>query len=163
MKAGAHIFNISYARQSNLFFGVPDQVSNPSVEQAFDRLIEFQLVDRVRINRFDLGVEVLEDRDAVANLLEREQARFVAIIEVGRAVGNFIGDIDKLSFERWSKVEQIFGEVRELFRSVIVGMFDDALANFEGQVKAPESGKAQLEILTIRNACRLWSKEKPCS
>jgi len=102
MKAGAHIFNISYARQPNLFFGVPDQISNPSVEYALDRLIEFQLVDRVRIDRFDLAVEVLEDRDTVADLLEREQAGFVAIVEVGRAVGNFIGNIDELSFERRS-------------------------------------------------------------
>src|SRR5580704_15870581 len=98
MRAGAHIFSVSYTREPNLFFGVLDQIPDPSVEYAFDRLIEFQLIDHARIDRFDLAVEVLEDRDAFANLLERKQAGFVTIVEVGGAVRNFISDIDELSF-----------------------------------------------------------------
>ena len=146
MRVGAHIFKISDTCQPNLFFGVLDQISDPAVEYTFNRLVEFQLVDRVGIDRFDFAVEALEDRDALADLLQREQARFVTIVEVGCTVGDFIGDIDELSFERRTKVEQILGEFGKLFGNVIVGMFDDAFANFEGQVESAESGVAQLEV-----------------
>ena len=99
----------------NLFFRILDQVSDPAVEYAFDRFVEFQFVDRVRIDRFNFTVESLEYGDAVANLFERKQVGLITIVEVGRAVGNFIGDIDKLSFEWRTAIEQIFGELRKFF------------------------------------------------
>ncbi len=78
---------------------------------------------------------------------------FVPIVEVGSAVGNFIGHIDKLRFERRTQVEQIFGEFRKLRSRIIVRMFDDALANFEGEVEAAKGGVAQLEV--FHNAQRV--------
>jgi hypothetical protein len=36
---------------------------------------------------------------------------FVAVVEVGGVVGDFVGEVDELSFERRALVEQIFGEL----------------------------------------------------
>src|SRR5208282_4949461 len=147
MRAGANACKIAHTRQPDCFFGVLDQISHPTVEHTFERLIEFQLIDRVWIDGFDFAVEALKNWNAFANLLECEQMGFVAVIEVGSAVGNFVGDIDELSFERRTKVEQIFGEFWQPVSRVIVRMLDDAFTNLEGQIESAESGVAQFEVL----------------
>ena len=118
-RADAHILQCADAGLTDLFFRILDQIPCPMVEYAFDRLVEFQFLDRVRIDRFNFAVEALEYGDAVANLFEREQVGLITIVEVGRAVGNLIGDVDELSFEWRTEVEQIFGELRKLFCGVI--------------------------------------------
>jgi hypothetical protein len=85
-----------------LFSRILDKIPYPAVEYAFDRFVEFQSVDRVRIDRLDFAVEALEYGDTAADLFEREQAGLITIVEVGRAVGNLISDVDELSFERRS-------------------------------------------------------------
>ena len=39
---------------------------------------------------------------------------FVAVIEIGGVVGNFVSQIDELSFERRSLVKQVLGQFGEL-------------------------------------------------
>src|SRR6202142_3837895 len=147
MWAVANSFKVADASMPHLLFRIVDQISYPAVEYALERLIEFQLIDRVRVDRFDFAVEALEDGDAVADLVKGEQAGFEAIVEVSGAVGNFVGDIDELSFQGRTTIEQIFGEFRELVSRVIVGVLDDPFANFKGQVEPAEGGVAQLEVL----------------
>ena len=71
---------------------------------------------------------------------------FVAVVEVGGVVGDFVGQVDQLGFERRALVEQIFGEFGMFFRVVVVRVLDDAFAHFEGQVQAAEGGVALFEI-----------------
>ena len=56
-----------------------------------------------------------EKIDAVRNLFDCQQSRFVAIVQVGGVVGNFVGQVDELRFERRPLIEQIFGEFGMLF------------------------------------------------
>ena len=72
--------------------------------------------------------------------------RFVAVVQVGRVVGDFVGQVDQLGFERRALVEKIFSQFRMLFGIVVVGMLDDAFADFEGEVQAAEGGVALFEI-----------------
>ena len=52
----------------------------------------------------------LEKVHAVGDLLDRQQARFVAVVEVGGVVGDLVGQVDELGFERRTLVEQVLGE-----------------------------------------------------
>ena len=79
-------------------------------------------------------------------MLKREQMGFVAVVEVGGVVADLIGQVDELGFERRALVEQILRQFRMLRRIVIARVFDDALADLEGQVQSAEGGVALLEI-----------------
>ncbi len=55
---------------------------------------------------------------------------------------------------RWS--QQIFGELGKFRRGIIARMFDDAFADFEGEIQAVEIEIALLELLqryTAREDC----------
>ncbi len=75
-----------------------------------------------------------------------KQVRFVAVVEVGGVVGDLVGEVDELRFQRWAIVEKIFGKLRMIFWGVVVRVLDDALTNFEGQVESAERSVALLEI-----------------
>ena len=120
--------------------------STKRLRTRFRASLNFSFVGRVGIDLLDLAVEAFEDRDAVADLFEREEVSFESVIEVGGVVGDFVGQVDELGFERRALVEKIFGEFGILFRVVVVGVLDDAFADFEGQVQAAEGGVALLEI-----------------
>ena len=51
----------------------------------------------------------MKNWDAGANLVKCEQVGFVAIVEIGGVVGDFVGEIDQLRFERRTLVEQVLG------------------------------------------------------
>ena len=91
---------------------VGDEVIDEAVEHLLQGLVEFQLFGRVGVNLLDFAVEAFEDRNAVADLIEREQVSFESVIEVGGVVGDFVGQVDELGFQRRALVEQIFGEIR---------------------------------------------------
>ncbi len=84
--------------------------SDETVEDALQGFVEFQLVGRVGIDLLDFAVEALEDGDAFADFFQREEMSFVSVVEVGGVVGDFVGQVDQLGFERRALVEQIFGE-----------------------------------------------------
>ena len=52
----------------------------------------------------------LEKTYAVRNLLDRQQARFVAVVQVGGVVSNLVGQVDELRLQRRPLVEQILGQ-----------------------------------------------------
>src|SRR5579863_7655510 len=108
--AGANIFKIADASLPDLLFRMFDQISDPAIKRALESFVEPQLIDRVGISGLHFPVEALEYGTTVADLFERQQVGFVSVVEVGGAVGNFIGHIDKLRFERRTQIEQIFGE-----------------------------------------------------
>ncbi len=71
---------------------------------------------------------------------------FVAVVEVGGVVGDFIDQVDELGFERRALVEQIFGELGMIRGGVVARMFDDSFADFEGEIQA---GKIQVALLEM--------------
>ncbi|MGA2022571.1 MAG: hypothetical protein ABSH02_18410, partial [Candidatus Sulfotelmatobacter sp.] len=70
---------------------VGNEIAGHAIEHALQRLVELQLAGRIGINLNNLAEETFEDGDAFANLVEREQMGFVAVIHIGGAVANFIG------------------------------------------------------------------------
>src|SRR4029077_6089103 len=125
---------------------VRNQVSDKAIENALKRLVKNQLLGSIRISNFCLAVMALKQINAFRNLLDREQPRFVAIVEVGGVVGNLVGQVDKLRFERRLLIEQILGKFRMLPSIVIVRVLDDALADFKCQIQPAESGVTQFEV-----------------
>ena len=70
---------------------VGNEIAHQAVEDALERFIELQLVGRIGISLFNLAKVSIEDRNALADLFERQQMRFVAVIQVGSVVADFIG------------------------------------------------------------------------
>src|SRR5258708_15729473 len=103
----------------------------------------------------------LEEIHTIRDLRNREQPGFVAIVEVGGVVGNFVGKVDKLRFERRPLIEQILGKLRMLPGSVIVRVLDDALADFKRQIQPAESGITQFEVLDNAERMQVVIKRKP--
>ena len=87
-----------------------------------------------------------KDGYALADLLERKQVRFKAVVQVGGVVGDFVGEVDELGLERRALVQSILGKFRKAFRIVVAGVFDDAFADFEGQVQAAKGSVANLKV-----------------
>ncbi len=100
----------------DLRFRILNQVAHQAVEHVLDGFIEFELIHHVRDSAFGVRIKSREHRHAAADCIQSQQAGFVAIVEVGGAVGDFVGQIDKLRFERRTAVEQIFGQLGELRR-----------------------------------------------
>ena len=78
----------------------------------------------------------------LSNLRKSDEVGFEAVIEIGGVVGNFVGQIDELRFEWRTLVEQIFGELGKLACRIVVGMLDDAFANFKSKIEAAKGGVA---------------------
>ena len=78
-------------------------------------------------------MEAAEQRDAFANLLEREDAGVEAVVEIGGEIGDFVGEVDELRFERRDtgrgNIRPARGEWR---RIVVAGVLDDAFADGRG-------------------------------
>src|ERR1051326_4561985 len=71
---------------------------------------------------------------------------FVAVIEIGSVVRDFIGEVDELGLERRALVEYVLRKFGMIFGGVIAGMLDNSLPDFEGEVEAREGGIALLEV-----------------
>ena len=87
-------------------------------------------------------VETAEERHAIADLRERENAGVEPVVEVGGQVGDFVGEVDELRFERRTLVEEVFGELGMSRRGVIAGVLDDAFAHAEGEVEAAKGRRS---------------------
>ncbi len=86
-----------------------DQIIDKAIQDALQGLVEFLLVGGFGIDLLYFAEETVEYGNSFANLFERKQMRFVSVIEVGGVVGDLIGQVDELSFERRALVEQVFG------------------------------------------------------
>ncbi len=83
----------------------------------------------------------------VANVGDLKQARLDAVVEVGRQVGDLIGEVDQLRLERRTLIEQIAGELGVLLDRVVARVLDDAFANAQCEVESSMGGVALLEVL----------------
>src|ERR1700751_2396325 len=79
---------------------IGDQVVDEEVEDALEGFVEFQLVGGVGIKLLGFAVEALEGGHTFADLVEREKMRFIAVVEIGGVVGDFVGQVDELGLER---------------------------------------------------------------
>src|SRR5260221_7825815 len=103
----------------------------------------------------------LKQTHPVRDLLNREAPGFVGIVEVGGVVGNFVGQIDELCFERRTLIEDVLVKLRMLPGSVIVRVLNDALADFKCQIQPAESGITQFEIFDDSERVQIVIEGKP--
>ena len=78
--------------------------------------------------------------------LRFEQSRFICVVEIGGVVGDFVGQIDHLRFERRAEAGQIFVERGNFAGSEIAGVLHDAFAHLEGKI---QSGEARITLLEL--------------
>jgi hypothetical protein len=99
-----------HSRGFHALRGIRNQVSDKAVKNAFQRLVKHQLLGGIRDNASWPLHSGAKRSTLSADLLDCEQARFVAIVQIGGVVGNLVGQVDELRFERRALVEQIFGQ-----------------------------------------------------
>src|SRR4029077_8356583 len=138
----------------------PDQIVHQPVEHAFQGLVELQLLGSLRVKLSDFAIEALENLNAFPNLFQRQQVRFVSVIQIGGVVGDFIREVDELSFQRRALVQKILRQFRMLLRIVIVRMLDDSFAHFERQVQAAKRGVALLKVFHNAQRMKVVVEEK---
>ena len=56
-----------------------------------------------------LDVKHFEGPHSLSNLRQLQQLRFVAVVQIGGAVGDLVGQVDELRFQRRPLIEQVFG------------------------------------------------------
>ncbi len=128
-------------------FGAGDEVADEMIDYVAQGFIEFQARAGARVSRFDRGEVFREEGNFVAEGVQIEKIGLEGIVEVGRIVGDFIHPIDELRFERRAEVEQIVRQFGIFGQRIIAGMFDDAFADFEGEIEAIEADVTMLEML----------------
>jgi ribose transport system substrate-binding protein len=82
---------------------------------------------------------------ARADLLQRENPGIHAVVEIGRQIGDLVGEIDQLCLERGPQAEEIFRQLRMLPRVVVARVLDDAFADAEREIEAAERSVAFLK------------------
>jgi len=82
-----------------------NEVSGEKIEDALKGFVEFQLGPRMRMRGVEFAIEAGEERVAGQDLVDREEAGFQAVVNVGGVVGDFVNEVDKLRFERRALVE----------------------------------------------------------
>ena len=117
-----------------------DQIGHEPVQQRDDRL-RLQHRDRcVGHARARLGVDVAPERDGV-ELFEREQLRTQAVVEIVIGVGDLVGAVGHLRFER-----RLPAAIRQRHRVLPVrAVLEDALARLVAEVESAETRVALFE------------------
>jgi len=115
-----------------------DEICDQVIQNEPECCVELQLFAPVWISGFDLSVRIGEDWNFTPQNIEIKKLRFARVVEVGGVVGDFIDPVDELTFERGSKIEKILSKIWKLRSRVIVGVLDDAFADFEGKIQAGE-------------------------
>ena len=127
--------------------GGADEVVGEGVLHELQGLVEeVLLVDSGVLAGYG-AVAASEDGYVVADMGDLEQAGLYAVVEVGGEVGDFIGEVDELSFEGWTLSQKVGGEFGVPIGAVVAGVLDDAFADAEGEVEAAVGGVALLEVL----------------
>ena len=89
--------------------GLLDQVDDQHIQHALESFVEDQFFVGLRELLLHGSVEALEDADMLADMVKGENAGFHAVVKIGGEVGDLVGEIDELRFERRPLVEEIFG------------------------------------------------------
>ena len=92
-------------------------------------------------------VAAAQDADVLADVADLQQARLHAVVQVGREVGDLVGEVDDLRLQRRPLAEKIFGQLRMLRRAVVARVLDDAFARAQRQVQPAVARVALLEAL----------------
>ena len=77
-----------------------DEIGDECIEDAVERFIDGLLGGSVGVFAGDLVVELAEERDVMADVVNFEKAGVEAVVDIGGEVGDFVGQIDELCFER---------------------------------------------------------------
>src|SRR5271154_4273020 len=88
-----------------------------------------------------------EQNDVIRNLLNRQQTRLIAIVEIGSVIGNLVGQVNKLCFQWGALVKKVFGKFRMLFHLVIVRVLNNSFADFKSKIEPAECSVANFEVL----------------
>ena len=121
------------------------EIGDQGVEHLLKGFVGEQTRVGVWISMMRLGVHAGEERDLLVNVGEVQDAGGETVFEVGGEVGDFVGDVDELGFERRLLIEEILGQLGKPVGWVVAGVLDDAFANAEGEVEAAEPGVAFFE------------------
>jgi hypothetical protein len=109
-------------------------------------LIEEELLFDAYVLLLYHAIAAGEDVDMLADVIDVEQSGLYTVVEVGGEVGDLVGEIDQLGFERGTLVEQIGRELWMLLGAVITRVLNDALADPKGEIEATMGGVTLLEV-----------------
>src|SRR5581483_313862 len=126
---------------------VANQVTDEPIEYSLEGFVELQLLQGAGKGPLDFRIVALENTYPQPDAVQGKQAGFEAIVQVGGAVGNLVGQIDELCFQGRPLIQAIVRQLWKLGGTVISRMFDDALAHFEREIQAGKRGIALFEIL----------------
>ena len=93
-----------------------------------------------------LQIELTEEGNLLTKEVKVKQLSLKRVVKVRSVVGDFVDPINDLLFEGRTEVEKVFRQLGCLSNCVIVGMLDDALADFKRQVESAEIEVAVLEL-----------------
>ena len=91
----------------------------------------------------------VEFRDAgkiAQHIVRVKQAGFEPVVEVGGEVGDLVGEVNQLRFQRRTPVQKIFRQLRMVGGFVVARVLDDAFADGESEVEAAMRGVTLLEV-----------------
>jgi len=142
----ANVVNSSGSGRKHAMASGFDEIRGKTIKHAYESGVEFELLAPGGVSGIDRSIGFGENRDFVSQSFEIEKAGFTRVIKVRRVVRNFIDPINKLAFQRRTKVEQILGKMGEFLGGVIMGMLDNALADFKGEIQAREFEIGALEL-----------------
>ena len=99
------------------------------------------------MGKVEFPIQAVECRNAVADGLEVQEFGFVAVIQIGAVVGDFIGHIDQLRLQRGLQIQQVFPQFLVALPVILPRMLDDPLPYLEGQVQAGKCDVSFLQLL----------------
>jgi hypothetical protein len=127
--------------------GARDQVADQAVEDPLHGLVEEKFLGCLGVQGLYFAVAAVEQIHAAEDLLDREQAGFVAIVQISGVVGDLVGEVDQLRFERRPQIQKILGKLGMVFGLVVARVFDDAFAHFKSQIQPAKRGVAEFKVL----------------
>ena len=124
-----------------------DEVEGERLLHGLQGVVEDELLRRMGMSAQYRVITAAQDADVVADVADVEQLGLDAVVEVGGEVGDLVGEVDDLGFERRLAVEQVLGELGMGGGAVVPRVLDDAFAHGEREVQAAMAGVALLEAL----------------
>ncbi len=124
-----------------------DQVDDDVIDHAADDFVDQPPLAEVGIFGGH-DVELAAEEAGLAQLIEADQLRPDAVVDVVVVVGDLVGHIGDLRLEAGlGALQETLAEVAQLPRRPRGAMLEDALAALERQVEAGEFGIALLQLI----------------
>ena len=87
--------------------GGGDEVVGEDVLHELQGFVEEEFLFDAGVLLFDACVAAGEDVDVLSDVADLEQAGLDAVVEVGGEVGDLVGEVDDLGFERGALAEKV--------------------------------------------------------